>query len=86
MTQSVIGAGECFAGREAVARELPAMLDVRGVARFLGCSARHIYRLSDAGKMPRPVKLGHLCRWSRAAIEGWIAQGCPSCRQAGSTR
>lgn len=59
------------------ARELPALLDVRGVCDLLGCSTRHIYRLADAGHMPRPVKLGALLRWSRAAVLEWIDQGCP---------
>ena len=57
------------------------MLDVRGVAALLSCSARHVYRLADAGRMPRPVKLGHLVRWRRAEIIAWIEQGCPLWRR-----
>jgi excisionase family DNA binding protein len=56
------------------------LLDVQAVAKMLGCSTRHVYRLSDAGKMPRPVKLGSLCRWSAAAIREWVDQGCPAVR------
>jgi len=59
------------------------MLDVQGVAQLLNCSTRHVYRLSDAGRMPAPVKLGSLVRWPRAAIEEWISAGCPPCRQGG---
>lgn len=58
------------------------LLDVRVVAEILGCSTRHVYRLADAAKMPAPVKLGALVRWSKSAIEEWIAAGCPSCRRA----
>jgi len=61
--------------------ELSSLLDVRQVAEMLGCSSRHIYRLSDAGRMPAPVRLGALVRWSRSAVEAWIADGCPSCRK-----
>ncbi|HEY2841804.1 MAG TPA: helix-turn-helix domain-containing protein [Pirellulales bacterium] len=57
-----------------------ALLDVGEVSRLLGCSARHVYRLSDAGRMPAPVKLGALVRWNRAAVESWIDQGCPAVR------
>jgi excisionase family DNA binding protein len=57
------------------------LLDVQAVAEMLGCSQRHVYRLSDAGRMPSPVKLGSLVRWSAAAIREWIDQGCPSIRQ-----
>ena len=34
------------------------LLDVQAVAEMLGCSPRHVYRLSDAGRMPAPLKLG----------------------------
>ncbi len=62
----------------------PQLLDVGGVAEMLGCSQRHVYRLSDAGRMPAPVKLGALVRWSAAAIREWIDAGCPKCeRRAG---
>jgi excisionase family DNA binding protein len=59
----------------------PALLDVAAVAEMLGCSARHVYRLSDAGRMPPPVKLGALVRWSAASIGEWIDAGCPSVRR-----
>ena len=62
---------------------LPSLLDVRAVAKLLDCSERHIYRLRDAGRMPPPVRLGALVRWSRQAVEDWIAAGCPATRRAG---
>ncbi|MBN2559400.1 MAG: helix-turn-helix domain-containing protein [Phycisphaerae bacterium] len=58
------------------------LLDVRAVASLLDCSSRHIYRLSDAGRMPRPLKLGQLVRWRRAEVLDWIAGGCRSVRTA----
>jgi excisionase family DNA binding protein len=60
--------------------ESSALLDVRHVAAMLNCSTRHVYRLCDAGRMPAPVKLGSLVRWSAAAIREWIDNGCPSVR------
>jgi predicted DNA-binding transcriptional regulator AlpA len=57
-----------------------ALLDVQAVAAMLGCSDRHDYRLSDAGRMPVPVKLGSLVRWSAAAIREWTDAGCPAVR------
>jgi excisionase family DNA binding protein len=65
--------------------DLPVLLDVRGVAALLGCSERHVYRLTDAGKMPSPVRLGSLVRWRRQDIEEWIASGCRPYRKAGRT-
>lgn len=60
----------------------PQLLNVEAVAKMLGCSQRHIYRLSDAGRLPAPLRLGSLVRWSKLAIEKWISAGCPNCRKA----
>ncbi|MEK6798932.1 MAG: helix-turn-helix domain-containing protein [Planctomycetota bacterium] len=69
--------------RPAVSAEL---LNVRAVAALLGdCSTRHVYRLADAGQMPRSIKLGSLVRWRRAELEAWIRAGCPS-EQPGGRR
>jgi excisionase family DNA binding protein len=54
----------------------PELLDVEAVARLCGCSAPHVRRLADAGRMPAPVKVGALVRWNRRAMEAWIAGGC----------
>lgn len=60
-------------------KAIPAeLLDVRTVAALLGCSSRHVYRLADGGRMPRPIKLGSLVRWRRAELRAWIDAGCPS--------
>jgi len=79
---SVIG-GLTMAAPSRSAESSAKLLDVQAVAEMLGCSTRHIYRLSDAGRMPAPVKLGALVRWSKSAIEEWVAAGCPACRKAG---
>ena len=59
------------------------LLDVGAVAHILSCSTRHVYRLADAGRMPKPVKLGSLVRWPKKAVVDWIAGGCPDCREEG---
>ena len=48
------------------------LLDVHDVAAICGCSARHVKRLADLGEIPAPIRLGHLRRWSKAALETWI--------------
>jgi excisionase family DNA binding protein len=62
---------------------LPALLDVRAVARLLDCSTRHVYRMTDAGRIPPPCRMGALVRWPRLSIETWIAGGCKPVRMAG---
>lgn len=54
------------------------VLDVRAVALLLGCSARHVFRLSGEGKMPPPVRIGRLIRWRRSDLDAWISSGCPA--------
>ena len=62
-------------------RRIPSeLLDVGAVAQLLGVSARHVYRLTDAGHMPKPVRLGRLVRWPRKSVLDWIAAGCPAVR------
>jgi len=64
-----------------------ALLDVRTVAKLLGCSPRHVYRLSDAGRMPAPVRLGSLVRWKATgpgSLQEWLDAGCPPVRKAGA--
>jgi len=80
MIESKIAADGRNVGGDPAPAQLAGMLNVGDVAKMLRCSARTVYRLSDAGRMPRPAKLGALVRWSRAGIEEWIADGCPSCR------
>jgi excisionase family DNA binding protein len=59
-----------------------ALLDVRAVAAMLDCSPRHVYRLSDAGRMPPPVRIGALVRWRRTDLDAWLAGGCRSTGRA----
>ena len=62
------------------------LLDVRAVAALLGgCSTRHVYRLADAGQMPRPIRLGTLVRWSRAELMTWLDSGCQPVRPSKPT-
>lgn len=65
---------------------VPAMLDVRGVAKLMDCSVRTIYRLSDSGHMPPPLKVGRLVRFRRSDIEPWIADGCRPVRTSRGVR
>lgn len=50
-------------------------LDVNEVALLLGVSKRSVYRLLDAGKIPKPIKLGGAVRWRRADIELFVQVG-----------
>lgn len=75
-------------GREPNAEQLAELLTVRQVASLLGgCSTRHVRRLYDSGRMPRPIKLGNLLRWRKREVLAWIENGCEPLRPAkGSAR
>ena len=77
MTTTTNAAGERNAGPDRAPADL---LDVQAVAAMLDCSARTVYRLADAGKLPRPVRLGSLVRWRADELRQWIADGCPAVR------
>lgn len=62
------------------------LMTVEAVASMLAISTRHVYRLADSGRMPRPIKLGGSNRWDREAIDAWIEDGCPEVRSARQTR
>ncbi len=66
-------------GGERTPREPSLLIDVNRVATLLGCSPRHVWRLSAAHAMPAPHKIGALRRWDRAAVEAWVRGGCKSC-------
>lgn len=55
------------------------LLDVKQTAKLLNTSARTVYRLTVAGKMPRPLKLGALVRWRAGELRFWIDGGCRPC-------
>ncbi|MER9168937.1 AlpA family phage regulatory protein [Mesorhizobium australicum] len=45
--------------------------DVFAVTRL---SRATVYRLVQAGKFPKPVKVGFSTRWTKASIETWLAE------------
>ena len=73
-------AGERIAETEPRPNVCAELMSVDDVGDMLRCSSRHVYRMSDNGKMPPPVRLGALVRWSRAALMKWISDGCPPAR------
>ncbi len=53
------------------------LLGAIDLARRLGVSVRTVRRLDAAGKLPKPVRLGHSVRWRSDEIERWVVAGCP---------
>jgi len=59
------------------------MLTTKQAAELCGLGVGTLCRWSREGLAPRPIRLGTAprpaVRYQRAAIEDWVAQGCPEC-------
>lgn len=58
------------------------LLDVKAAAAMLGVSARTIWRLRDAGRMPLPLKIAGAVRWRRRELLDWLDCGAPDFARA----
>ena len=51
--------------------------NTRQVAKMLNVSARHVSSLQVTGRMPKPIRIGRVVRWSHDEIKAWVEAGCP---------
>ena len=56
------------------------LLSAESLADRLGFSARTIWRLRSAGKLPPSLKIGGSIRWRSQEIDAWIDAGCPDAK------
>ena len=52
-------------------------VDAKELGRILGLAVRTVRRLDQAGKLPRPVRIGAAVRWRLEEIQDWLTSGCP---------
>jgi excisionase family DNA binding protein len=45
------------------------MLTVKDVAHLLALSERTVWKLTSAGHLPKPIRMGRSVRWHRPTIE-----------------
>jgi len=58
------------------------LLTVRETAQFLNIGKRTLWRWSNCGRMPKPIKLTDRCvRYRRSDLQQWIDAGCPDLRE-----
>jgi len=57
------------------------LLTKEEVAKRLQLSVRTIYRKSQDGEMPAPVKVGRVVRWRSDVIDNWIENDCRPVRK-----
>ena len=56
----------------------PALLGRESAAAYLTISESSLDRLSAAGEVPAPVRLGGRIAWGRAELASWVRHGCPA--------
>jgi predicted DNA-binding transcriptional regulator AlpA len=59
------------------------LIGSREVAALLNVSERHVAAMVQVGRVPPPIRIGHVVRWSRERVSRWIADGCPPPGEAG---
>jgi predicted DNA-binding transcriptional regulator AlpA len=70
-------AGQCRpdnprnANTPAIDRE---MLTVEDVAAMLAIGVRSVWRKSQDGRLPPPIRMTGSTRWAKSTLQGWIAE------------
>lgn len=54
------------------------LLTAKSLGAMLSLSARSVWRLRSAQKLPNPVKVGGAIRWRLSDIEQWMSMDCPN--------
>jgi len=47
-------------------------------AQKLQVSTRTLWRMRDAGRLPKSLQVGGGIRWRLSDVERWVADGCPA--------
>lgn len=55
----------------------PKLLNVKALAGCLAVSVRQTHRMSKAGLIPAPLRIGGVVRWREAEISRWLQSGAP---------
>lgn len=53
------------------------MLNAKQVASELGVSLRTVRSWDNSGRLPRPIRVGRVVRWSAEELARWIKSRCP---------
>lgn len=56
----------------------PLLLDAKRLAVLLSVGLRTIRSWDSSGRLPTPLRIAGVVRWSKVEIEAWIRAGSPS--------
>ncbi len=53
------------------------LIDTKAATKLLNVSARTIWQMTQTGRIPQPIKIGRLVRWSYEELQAWVNAGGP---------
>ena len=53
------------------------LIDMKAAAKLLDLSERTVWGMANSGRMPKPIKIGRLVRWSHEELRAWVNAGGP---------
>ena len=56
----------------------PLVVGAKELAGLLRIGLRTLRTMDAAGRLPKPVRIGHSVRWSLEEIRAWLAAGAPN--------
>jgi excisionase family DNA binding protein len=65
-----------FAGQK-MPEDRGLLIDTSAARKLLNVSARTIWTMTQTGKMPKPIRVGRLVRWSYEELQAWVKAGGP---------
>jgi excisionase family DNA binding protein len=74
-----------FAGQKPPEQKLPEekglLIDSRQAAKLLGISERTLWSMWNSGKMPRPIHVGRIVRFSHEELRAWVNEDGPPLKE-----
>ncbi len=58
------------------------LIDMKFMMEDAGFTAKYFYSQINAGKLPRPIKLGRSSRWMYADYQAWKISHLPNIKKA----
>ena len=62
------------------------LLSIIDLADYLQVSVRHLYRMSVAGKLPPPIRIGRCNRWDLEEVMRCLRAGSPEYQPSDRSR
>ena len=69
--------GETLQAAQRKSSEDTMLINSREAAKRLKVSQRTLWGMHNSGKMPPPIRIGRMVRWSVEVLKKWTEAGCP---------